>query len=49
MDSKEAYYNREKMGKWKRFRTFCYDGETGEILGRTGSSWGKFFRPIKFR
>ncbi|XP_022112352.2 sodium/potassium-transporting ATPase subunit beta-2 [Pieris rapae] len=29
------------LGKWESFRIFLYNSETGQVLGRTGSSWAK--------
>ncbi|XP_041988740.1 sodium/potassium-transporting ATPase subunit beta-2-like isoform X2 [Aricia agestis] len=29
------------LGKWESFRIFLYNSETGQFLGRTGSSWAK--------
>ncbi|KAJ8729745.1 hypothetical protein PYW08_001326 [Mythimna loreyi] len=29
------------LGKWEGFRIFLWNGETGQFLGRTGSSWAK--------
>ncbi|XP_026321286.1 sodium/potassium-transporting ATPase subunit beta-2 [Hyposmocoma kahamanoa] len=29
------------LGKWESFRIFIYNSETGQFLGRTGSSWAK--------
>lgn len=38
----DQYYTRPpKLGKWEGFRLFVWDSETGQFLGRTGSSWGK--------
>lgn len=30
-----------EMTGWESFSTFLYNSETGQFLGRTGSSWGK--------
>ncbi|XP_011309917.1 sodium/potassium-transporting ATPase subunit beta-2 [Fopius arisanus] len=38
----EQYYTPPpKLGKWEAFSTFLYNSETGQFLGRTGSSWAK--------
>lgn len=38
----EQYYAPPpELGKWEALRLFIYDGETGAVLGRTGSSWGE--------
>lgn len=38
----EQYYAPpEKLGKWEGFRQFCWNSETSQCLGRTGSSWAK--------
>ncbi|KPJ13276.1 Sodium/potassium-transporting ATPase subunit beta-2 [Papilio machaon] len=29
------------LGKWEAFRIFLWNSETGQVLGRTGSSWAK--------
>lgn len=29
------------LGKWESFRIFLWNSETGQFLGRTGSSWGE--------
>lgn len=29
------------LGKWESLRIFLWNSETGQFLGRTGSSWGK--------
>ncbi|CAH2065805.1 unnamed protein product, partial [Iphiclides podalirius] len=29
------------LGKWEGFRIFLWNSETGQFLGRTGSSWAK--------
>jgi len=40
----EQYYTPPpKLGKWEGFRVFLWNSETGQFLGRTGASWGKFF------
>lgn len=31
------------LGKWESFRIFLWNSETGQFLGRTGSSWGEFY------
>lgn len=31
-----------KLSGWESFRIFMWNGETGEFLGRTAGSWGKF-------
>lgn len=37
------YYSRPvELGRWEGFKQFLWNGETSEVLGRTGSSWGKF-------
>lgn len=33
-----------KLGRWEGFCTFLWNSETGQFLGRTGSSWGKLLR-----
>lgn len=30
------------LGKWEAFRIFLWNSETGQFLGRTGSSWGEY-------
>lgn len=30
-----------KLDKWESIRLFLYNSETGQVLGRTGSSWAK--------
>lgn len=30
------------LGAWESFRIFLWNSETGQVLGRTGSSWGKY-------
>lgn len=36
------FYTRPvKMGKWEGFKTFLWNSETSQFLGRTGSSWAK--------
>ncbi|XP_058167699.1 sodium/potassium-transporting ATPase subunit beta-2 isoform X2 [Anopheles ziemanni] len=38
----EQYYAPPpKLGKWEGFRTFLWNSETSQCLGRTGSSWAK--------
>ncbi|XP_052897009.1 sodium/potassium-transporting ATPase subunit beta-2 [Anopheles moucheti] len=38
----EQYYAPPpKMGKWEGFKTFLWNSETSQCLGRTGSSWAK--------
>lgn len=38
----EQYYlPPPKLGKWEGFRTFLWNSETSQFLGRTGSSWAK--------
>lgn len=38
----EQYYAPPpKMGKWEGFKTFLWNSETSQCLGRTGGSWGK--------
>lgn len=38
----EQYYSPPvKMGKWEGFKTFLWNSETSQCLGRTGSSWAK--------
>lgn len=40
----EQYYSPPpKLGKWEGFRIFLWNSETGQFLGRTGASWGKFY------
>lgn len=43
MDAKkEQFYQRPpKLGKWEAIRLFLWNSETGQFMGRTGSSWGK--------
>lgn len=31
-----------KLSKWEGFKVFLWNSETGQFLGRTGASWGKF-------
>ncbi len=33
----------KKPGNDGGFMKFLYNSDTGEVLGRTGSSWGKYF------
>ncbi|CAH0557286.1 unnamed protein product [Brassicogethes aeneus] len=41
-DKKDQFYTRPpKLGKWEGFRQFLWNSETGQFMGRTGSSWGK--------
>ena len=36
------YFNRpEKLGAWKGFKTFWWNSETSQFMGRTSGSWGK--------
>lgn len=38
----DQYYSPPpKLGKWEGFCTFLWNSETGQFLGRTGSSWAK--------
>ncbi|KAJ2944448.1 hypothetical protein O0L34_g3788 [Tuta absoluta] len=38
----EQYYTPPpELGGWESFRVFLYNSETGQFLGRTGSSWAK--------
>lgn len=38
------YFNRpEKLGAWKGFKTFWWNSETSQFMGRTSGSWGKQF------
>lgn len=38
----EQYYTPPPiLGKWESLRIFLWNSETGQFLGRTGSSWGK--------
>lgn len=38
----EQYYTPPPvLGKWEAFSTFLWNSETGQFLGRTGSSWGE--------
>ncbi|XP_033228654.1 sodium/potassium-transporting ATPase subunit beta-2-like [Belonocnema kinseyi] len=43
MDAKkEQFYQRPpKLGKWEAIRLFLWNSETGQFMGRTGSSWAK--------
>lgn len=43
MDGKQGqYYQRPpKLGKWESIRLFLWNSETGQFMGRTGSSWAK--------
>lgn len=39
------FYSRPKeLGKWEGFKQFLWNSETSELLGRTGSSWGKLMK-----
>lgn len=39
----DQYYSPPpKLGKWEGFCTFLWNSETGQFLGRTGSSWGEY-------
>lgn len=29
------------VGKWQSFKTFLWNGETSQLLGRTFASWGE--------
>ena len=45
----EQYYTPPpKLSGWESFRIFMWNGETGEFLGRTAGSWGKFLISIHF-
>ncbi|XP_054282858.1 sodium/potassium-transporting ATPase subunit beta-2-like [Macrosteles quadrilineatus] len=35
------YVAPEKVSNWEGFKKFMYNQETGQVLGRTASSWGK--------
>ncbi|XP_046734621.1 sodium/potassium-transporting ATPase subunit beta-2-like [Diprion similis] len=38
----EQYYSPPpQLGKWEGFRTFVWNSETGQFMGRTGASWAK--------
>lgn len=37
-----------KLTGWESFRLFLWNGETSEVLGRTGGSWGKLNKSILF-
>jgi sodium/potassium-transporting ATPase subunit beta len=37
----QFYLRPPTLGKWEAFKLFLYNSSTGEVLGRTGPSWGK--------
>lgn len=42
MESKEQYYTPPpKVGKWEGFKTFLWNSETNQFMGRTAGSWAK--------
>lgn len=42
--AKEEFYTRPpKVGGWQSFKTFLWNSETNQFLGRTFASWGKQF------
>ncbi|XP_058808799.1 sodium/potassium-transporting ATPase subunit beta-2-like [Phymastichus coffea] len=42
MEKKEQFYMPPpKLDKWESMRLFLYNSETGQVMGRTGSSWAK--------
>jgi sodium/potassium-transporting ATPase subunit beta len=43
------FYTRPvKMGKWEGFKSFLWNSETSQFMGRTGSSWGKLAKNAYF-
>lgn len=42
MDTDNYYLPPEKKGGFESFAKFLYNAETGQIIGRTPSSWGKY-------
>lgn len=40
--TQEFYTRPIEVGAWQGFKTFLWNGETSQFLGRTGSSWGEF-------
>lgn len=44
----DQFYTRPPtLGKWEGFKIFLWNSETGQFLGRTGSSWGEQFMAFK--
>jgi hypothetical protein len=42
-----SYERPKELGAWEGTKTFLWNGETGQFMGRTGGSWGKFGIPLK--
>lgn len=40
--TQEFYTRPIEVGAWQGFKTFLWNSETSQFLGRTGSSWGEF-------
>lgn len=39
------FFNRpDKLGAWSGFKQFLWNSESGQVMGRTGGSWGKCFK-----
>lgn len=48
-DKKDQFYTPPpKLTGWESFKLFLWNGETSEVLGRTGASWGKPYQVLLF-